>query len=273
MDHRPIGVFDSGLGGLTAARELMRLLPQEDIIYFGDTARVPYGVRSPETILKFARQDMNFLCSFDLKAIVVACGTVSTTSLQQLQREYDLPLIGVVEPAAVAAARATRNGKIGLIATTASINSGAYERVIVRERPEAQVVKQACPLFVPLVENGRFRVGDPVIELVVEEYLKPIKDSGVDTLVLGCTHYPLLSAVIGAYMGEGVTLISSGLEAARAMKARLTKTDALVEGGHGDVSYFVSDTVDGFEHLAGLFLGSDVRGMVQQIDIEQYDRR
>ena len=270
MDHRPIGVFDSGLGGLTAVQELMRLLPQEDIIYFGDTARVPYGNRSPETILKFARQDLNFLCSFDLKAVVIACGTVSTTSLSTLQKEYHLPIIGVVEPTAIQAARCTRNGKIGLIATAASIRSGAYETLVQRENPKAQVFGKACPLFVPLVENGRFRPGDPVIELVAEEYLQSMKDTGVDTLMLGCTHYPLLSDIISKIMGPQVTLINSGHEAARALKALLTQRDALAKDGLGDVSYFVSDTIDGFEDMASLFLRSNLKGMIQQVDIETY---
>ena len=270
MDNRPIGVFDSGLGGLTAVRELMHLLPGEDIIYFGDTARVPYGGRSAETILKFARQDMNFLCSFDLKAVVIACGTVSTTSLSTLRQEYDLPIIGVVAPTAIKAARCTQNNKIGLIATAASIHSGAYEKVVAQEKPEAQVLGKACPLFVPLVENGRFRVGDPVIEIVAEEYLQCMKDFGVDTLMLGCTHYPLLSDVVGKIMGPEVTLINSGREAAVALKALLEERDALAESVQGDVSYFVSDTVDGFEKMASLFLRSDLKGMVQQINIEKY---
>ena len=266
----PSACFDSGLGGLTAVRELMHLLPREDIVYFGDTARVPYGGRSPETILKFARQDMNFLCSFDLKAVVIACGTVSTTSLAALRREYDLPIIGVVGPTARAAARCTKNGKIGLIATAASIRSGAYEAVVSRENPAGRVYGKACPLFVPLVENGRFRVGDPVIEIVAGEYLQSMKDEGVDTLMLGCTHYPLLSDVIGKIMGPGVTLIDSGREAARALKTLLTERDLLSDAPQGDTSYFVSDTVDGFEAMASLFLRSDLKGMVQQINIEKY---
>ena len=270
MDHRPIGVFDSGLGGLTAVQELTRLLPQEDIIYFGDTARVPYGGRSPQTILKFARQDMNFLCSFDLKAVVIACGTVSTTSLSTLRKEYPLPIIGVVEPTATQAARCTANGRIGLIATAASIRSGAYEALIRRENPQARVFGEACPLFVPLVENGRFRPGDPVAEMVAREYLQSMKDAGVDTLILGCTHYPLLSEIIGAIMGPQVTLVNSGREAARALKSLLTQRDALAENGQGDVSYFVSDTIDGFENMAGLFLRSNLKGMIQQVDIETY---
>ena len=270
MDNRPIGVFDSGLGGLTAVRELMRLLPGEDIIYFGDTARVPYGGRSPETILKFARQDMNFLCSFDLKAVVIACGTVSTTSLATLKEEYEIPIIGVVQPTADRAAQTTKNKKIGLIATKASINSGAYEKMIHSANPKAEVFGKACPLFVPLVENGRFRVGDPVIEIVAQEYLEELKGKNVDTLVLGCTHYPLLCDVIGKIMGPDVSLISAGREAAVALKQLLEKTDALSDSQSGDVSYFVSDSVSGFEETAGLFLGSDLKGMVQQINIEKY---
>ena len=271
MDHRPIGVFDSGLGGLTAVRELMQLLPREDIIYFGDTARVPYGVRSPETILKFARQDMNFLCSYDLKAVVIACGTVSTTSLSTLRREYHLPIIGVVEPTAAQAARVTRSGRIGLIATAASIRSGAYEKKIAARRPGATVYGKACPLFVPLVENGRFQMGDPVIETIAREYLQSTQEADVDTLILGCTHYPLLSDVIRHIMGPDVTLINSGREAARALQALLVSSDRLNESqSNGDTSYFVSDTVDGFEEMAGLFLRSNLKGMVQQINIEKY---
>ena len=200
MDDRPIGVFDSGLGGLTTVRELCRLLPEEDIVYFGDTGRVPYGSRSRETIVKYARQDVAFLRTFDLKTIVIACGTVSTTALDVLAAENPIPVLGVVAPAARAAARATRSGSIGLIGTQASIRSGAYERLIRAENPAARVLAQPCPLFVPLVENGRFRPGDVVIETVAAEYLAPLKEAGVDTLVLGCTHYPLLEKVIGAYM-------------------------------------------------------------------------
>ena len=203
MDDRPIGVFDSGLGGLTTVRELCRLLPEEDIVYFGDTGRVPYGSRSRETIVKYARQDVAFLRTFDLKTIVIACGTVSTTALDVLAAENPIPVLGVVAPAARAAARATRSGSIGLIGTQASIRSGAYERLIRAENPAARVLAQPCPLFVPLVENGRFRPGDVVIETVAAEYLAPLKEAGVDTLVLGCTHYPLLEKVIGA-LGPGV---------------------------------------------------------------------
>ena len=165
MDNRPIGVFDSGLGGLTVVRELMHLLPRERIIYLGDTGRVPYGGRSRETILKYARQDINFLSTFDLKAIMIACGTVSTTALDTVRSEYALPIFGVAESAAKEAAEITKNNKIGLIGTTASIQSGAYERFIHQYNKEANIYGVACPLFVPLVENGRFQKGDPVIDI------------------------------------------------------------------------------------------------------------
>lgn len=271
MDRRPIGVFDSGLGGLTAVRELSRLLPGEEIIYFGDTGRVPYGSRSRETITKYARQDVAFLRTFDLKAIVIACGTVSTTALEVLAAENPIPVLGVVAPAAEEAAALTRNGKIGLIGTQASIRTGAYERQIARLAPDAAVSALACPLFVPLVENGRFRPGDKVAEMVAAEYLTPLKEAGVDTLVLGCTHYPLLSAVIGDFMGSGVKLVNTGAACARQVARQMEADGALAGGdGPGVRRYFVSDSVDDFSRLASIFLGEDVAGEVAQVDITSY---
>ena len=271
MDIRPIGVFDSGLGGLTAVRELSRLLPGEDIVYFGDTGRVPYGSRSRETIIKYARQDVAFLNTYDLKAIVIACGTVSTTALEVLEAENTIPVLGVVEPAVRAAARASRSGRIGLIGTEASIRSGAYERALARLRPEAAVYPKACPLFVPLVENGRFRPGDAVAELVVAEYLEELKRAQVDTLVMGCTHYPLLRAAVGAFMGPEVTLIDAGGVCARQVADLLEESGALSgKADGGQRRYFVSDSVDGFARLASLFLGEDVGEQVEQSDITLY---
>ena len=270
MDQRPIGVFDSGLGGLTALRELRKLLPGEDLIYFGDTGRVPYGGRSRETILRYARQDVAFLRSFDLKAIVVACGTVSANALQELKGENDLPIFGVVGPAAAAAVKATRNKKVGLIGTAASIRSGAYEEEMGRIDPTVRVTALACPLFVPLVENGRFRPGDRVVELVVEEYLAPMKASGVDTLVLGCTHYPLLSQVIGNFMGPGVRLIDSGASCADRAGEWLGERGMLAERAAGACRYFVSDSTQDFARLASIFLGETVTGTVERVEIEKY---
>lgn len=271
MDTRPIGVFDSGLGGLTAVRELSRLLPGEKLIYFGDTGRVPYGGRSRETILKYARQDVAFLRQFDLKAVVIACGTVSTTALETLRAENVFPVWGVVEPAVCAAAAATKNKKVGLIGTAATIRSGAYEKALAGIDPSVTVTAQACPLFVPLVENGRTCSGDVVIETVCREYLEGLKKAGVDTLILGCTHYPLLREVIGGCMGADVTLIDVGAACARRVAEELKQADLLAPAGEaGSCSYYVSDTVDGFTALASRFLGRDVAGCVQRVDIDKY---
>ena len=271
MDNRPIGVFDSGLGGLTAVRALRRLLPSEDLIYFGDTSRVPYGGRSRETILKYARQDMRFLRSFDLKAILIACGTVSTTSLPTLQRENDLPMVGVVEPPCRRAVDMTANKKVGLIATLASVRSGVYEKTIAALDPEIQVYAKACPLFVPLVENGRFQPGDPVIEIVAREYLEEMRSTDMDTLILGCTHYPLLTDIIGRIMGPGVTLISAGEESAYELKRTLKAQDLLADPSRsGDATYYVSDRVEDFEKIAAWFLQEDLHHEANQIDIDRY---
>lgn len=270
LDRRPIGVFDSGLGGLTAVRELERLLPAETIIYFGDTGRVPYGSRSRETLIKYARQDVAFLRTFDLKAIVIACGTVSSTALDVLEQENPLPVLGVVKPAAAQAVEMSRSGRIGLIGTQATIRTGAYEREITALRPDAQVTALACPLFVPLVENGRFRRGDAVAELVTAEYLQAMKDAGVDTLVLGCTHYPLLSEVIGDFMGPQVALINSGEACAAQVAVQLKEMDALTDAAAGKRLYYVSDNIADFSRLADIFLGESVKSHVGLVDVTVY---
>ena len=254
MDNRPIGVFDSGLGGLTAVKALRRLLPGEDLIYFGDTARVPYGGRSRETLLKYARQDIAFLRSFDLKAVLIACGTVTSTSLDTLRKENDLPVLGVVEPSCREALAATNNKKIGMIATLASARSGAYERTLKGLDADVRVFSQPCPLFVPLVENGRFRQGDVVIETVAREYLTPLMEAGVDTLILGCTHYPLLKDIIGEICGPGVTLIDSGAASARALRQQLAAEGQLTDRQQGETRFYVSDRPEDFEKLAAVFL-------------------
>lgn len=272
MDNRPIGVFDSGLGGLTVVRELLDLLPNERIIYLGDTGRVPYGSRSRSTILKYARQDIDFLTTFDIKAIMVACGTVSTTVLDLVQAEYDLPILGVAEAASKAAAAATRNQKIGLIGTQASIHSGTYERIIRKENPNAQIYSVPCPLFVPLVENGHYAKGDQLVELTVKEYLTELKTIGIDTLILGCTHYPLLMEAIEAFFGSHVTLISTGAQGALHLKQELVRRDALAAGYPGriaDCHYYVTDSTDNFSRLATIFLGRTVKGFVEQVVIDE----
>ncbi len=270
MDQRPVGVFDSGLGGLTAVREIESILPSENIIYFGDTSRVPYGGRSPEILLRYARQDVHFLRSFDVKALLVACGTVSTNALPVLSAESDIPILGVVEPACAAAAHFTQNKRVGLIATAASVRSGAYERCLARLDGEIQVFAKACPLFVPLVENGRFRVGDTVIETVAREYLEPLRTTGIDTLILGCTHYPLLTEVIAEVMGGGVTLVDSGAAAAQALRCELDGHGLLAQRKAGELTLYASDRPQDFGALAGQFLRRPPEGAVRHVDIERY---
>ena len=209
----PIGVFDSGIGGLTVAREIMRQIPNEKIIYFGDTARMPYGSKSKETVTRFSKQIVRFLETFQVKTIVVACNTASAYALDELEKELDIPIIGVIKPGAKTAAEVTRNGRIGVIATEATIGSQMYNKYIQELNKDVTIYGKACPLFVPLVENGRFRPGDCVIETVAREYLAPMREKGVDTLILGCTHYPLLTEVIAVSLGistEGATVQPSG---------------------------------------------------------------
>ena len=273
MDPRPIGVFDSGLGGLTALRELRRLLPGEELIYFGDTGRVPYGGRSREIILRYARQDVAFLRSFDPKAIIIACGTVSANALTELSAENDLPIFGVVGPAAQAAAATTRNGKVGLIGTAASIRSGAYEREIAQLAPRLEVFSRPCPLFVPLVENGRFRPGDQVAELVVEEYLTPVKAAGVDALVLGCTHYPLIYSTVSRIMGEHVRLVNPAYETAVGLQKLLEEQDLLRTAppalGENRYRFYVSDAADKFKQFANSIIKYGILS-ARTVLIEEY---
>ena len=257
MDNRPIGVFDSGLGGLTTVSEIMRILPDEEIVYFGDTARVPYGTRSTDTIMRYVREDIDFLKSFNIKAVVMACGTASSVSLPAIQSEYDIPIIGVVRPAVSAAVNVTKNGKIGIIGTGATIKSRSYEREILTKLPTAEIYTGACPLFVPLVENGRIDPSDVVLYTMVEEYLTPIKDAGVDTLIMGCTHYPIIERAIAKFMGEDVSLINPGYEAAKYLKENENIEKNV---GGGKYSFFVSDDRDGFVANASKFLGGRLSG-------------
>lgn len=270
MDQRPIGVFDSGSGGLTAVREIRSILPSENIIYFGDTSRVPYGGRSPEILLHYARQDVHFLRSFDVKALLVACGTVSTNALPVLAAESDIPILGVVEPACAAAAAATRNKKVGLIATSASVRSGAYERTLAAMDSTITVYAGACPLFVPLVENGYFGADNAVTRLVARDYLKDIRAAGVDTLILGCTHYPLIAPIIADLMGPEVALIDPGRETALAARDALASAGLLREGRAGTARYYVSDTTESFAQLSDWFLGEYAGGPVTRISVDGY---
>ena len=221
MDNRCIGVFDSGLGGLTCVKELISQLPDESIVYFGDTGRVPYGTRSNETIIKYVESDINFLKTFDIKMIVVACGTASSVALEHIKDNYDIPIIGVVAPTVARAVETTKNGKIGILGTAGTIRSGKYASAIRELMPSAQIYSQPCPLFVPLAENGYFN--KEATRLIAQDYLLPMKEAGVDTVILGCTHYPLLQGVIREILGEGVSLINSGLEAAKYVRSILDR--------------------------------------------------
>lgn len=270
MDKRAIGVFDSGLGGLTAVRRLHALMPQENIIYFGDTGRVPYGTRGRDIITKYARQDVAFLRQYDLKSIIIACNTVSAIALDLLSKENDIPIIGTVEPACRRAMTMTQTGRVGVIGTAATIRSDSYATQLKDLVPGVQIFARACPLFVPLVENGYVN-GDKVTQLMIEEYLTPVRDSGIDTLILGCTHYPLLKKMIGDFVGDSVTLIDPGKLTAIAAATALD--DLGISSGRstgGTTRFFVSDTPDGFAKQERLFMGSEAGGPVEQIAIETY---
>lgn len=266
-----IGVFDSGLGGLSAVKEFMHVLPNEKIIYFGDTGRVPYGTRSRDAIKKYAFQDAHFLLKNNVKMVVAACGTVSSVAGTSLEEKLPVPYTGVVNPTAYTAVRRTKNGKIGVIGTSATVNSHSYRTRLQKLDSQVEVFEQACPLFVPLVENGIIHRDDQITRLTVRRYLGELKEQGVDTLILGCTHFPLLRDAISDYMGEGVELIDSGRETA-IYAAKVLKEQGLlnddIEARTPD--FYVSDTPDGFKHVAGLFLGRDMEYNVTQIDIEQY---
>jgi len=271
MDSRPIGVLDSGFGGLTAVRRMAKIMPEEDIIYFGDTGRVPYGTRSKETIIKYAKQDIAFLRTFDIKAIIVACGTVSSVALELISGEYDIPIIGVVRSASQKAVKLTKNNRIGIIATQGTIASGAYTNIIGQYLSSAQTVEKACPLLVPLVENGRVSKGDIVVETIVKEYLSPVKAQKVDTLILGCTHYPLLQEIISGYMGENVALVDSGAESAEYARLVLKELDKQApENRRGTSKFYVSDTPENFSKYASLFLGCDCVQDAEYVDIEKF---
>lgn len=267
MNKRPIGVFDSGLGGLTVVRELIKILPNENIIYFGDTGRVPYGTRSAETIRKYARQDMDFLMSGNVKMIIAACGTVSSVAAD-IGENMPVPYTGVLKPASLAAVNATKCGKIGVIGTTATVNSGSYKKTINGINTDIEVFSRDCPLFVPLVENGFTSKADPIVRLTVERYLTPFLNEGIDTLILGCTHYPILKEVISDFLGKSITLIDTGKETAHYAEKLLSDDNMLSENTeNGKRSFFVSDRTEGFSSIASVFLGTDISGEVSHIDI------
>ena len=266
----PIGVFDSGVGGLTVAREIMRNLPKEDIVYFGDTARVPYGSKSKDNIIRYSRQIIHFLQTKGVKAIVIACNTASALALDTVKDEFDIPIIGVVEPGARAALAVTENKKIGVIGTEATVRSSMYEKIIKGINPEVSVIGKACPLFVPLVEEGfkKHQVTDEIIDY----YLASLKQSDIDALILGCTHYPLLRSKIREYVGDTITLVNPAYETAMDLKRILQEMDMEnpdIEGDHGSYSFYVSDAADKFKQFANSILPYDIE-TTKQINIEEY---
>ena len=266
VSWQAIGIFDSGVGGLTVLREIIGALPQEDTIYFGDTARVPYGTKSPETVTRYAREITGFLVGRDIKLLVVACNTASAVALPELERLFPIPVVGVIEPGARRAAQMTRSGRIGVIGTAGTIRSSAYTRAIKRFAPQAEVVTRACPLFVPLAEEGW--TDNQVARLTAETYLRELKEADVDTLVLGCTHYPLLKPLIADIMGPDVVLVDSAEETARTVAAILDEKGlarpAVEKGNH---HYFVSDVPASFIRVGNRFLGGSL-GDVYQVSLE-----
>ncbi len=271
--NTPIGVFDSGVGGLTVARELFSILPSEDVVYFGDVGRYPYGIRSKEIITKFTKQDIRFLLEHQVKFIICACNTAASVALDDVRKDFDVPMVGVIRPGAEAAANVTKNGRIGVIGTHATINSNAYARFVHEIDEDIKVFSLACPLFVPLAEEGY--IEKEATYLIARDYLQTMHDVEVDTLILGCTHYPLLKNVIADVMGDKVTLIDSGEETAKAAfkmlaEQGLLSTDSTqIPGPEGERKFYVSDVPEKFSLVATRFLGRSV-DRITRVDVSGY---
>jgi len=253
----PIGVFDSGIGGLTVVKHLIDALPNENIVYFGDTARVPYGSKSNDTVIEYSIQNAAFLMEFGVKAIVVACNTASSVALESLRNKFNVPVIGMIEPGSKYGLGYTSNNKIGVIGTRATINNNAYSQKIKELSPNVEVYETACPLFVPFAEEGW--VDHPATQAVAAEYLAPLKTAGIDTLILGCTHYPILREVIQREVGPSIKLVDSGIAASYSVVKELTEREILNDSNsHGSHIYYVSDVPTTFRFVASLFLGKEI---------------
>ena len=273
MENRqtaPVGVFDSGVGGLTVAREIARQLPDENIIYFGDTARVPYGSKSQNTIIRFSEQIIRFLRTKEVKAIVIACNTASALALDAVRDEFEIPILGVVIPGARAAVEATRNKKVGVVGTDATVQSGMYTKVIHGMDPDVTVIEKACPLFVPLVEEG-FK-DHIVTQEIIEYYLESMRSTDIDAMILGCTHYPLLRSRIRDYMGDKIQIVNPAYETAMDLKKLLHEMDMENDGSdarHSRYSFYVSDTAEKFRRFANTVMPFDVP-TTNVVNIEEY---
>ena len=267
MNNKLIGVFDSGLGGLTAVRSINDIMPNEGIVYFGDTLRVPYGSRSESAIIKFVTDDVNFLRSFDVKLIIAACGTASAVALPVIADNFDIPIFGVLTSSVKRAVAASKNGHIGVLGTHATTKSGAYEREILKLRSDAKVIKAACPMFVPLVENGYIDGGKTdVVEIFAREYLDILIKEEVDTVILGCTHYPLIRNTISDIMGRDVCLIDAGEAASRDAYDYLRQTGQLCDRPQKS-RYFVSDDEERFESVGSMILGRQIQNKIERVDL------
>lgn len=265
--NSPIGIFDSGLGGLTVVRALSVLLPNESIVYFGDTGRVPYGSRSPEVIRKYAREDIDFLLSKDVKVVIAACGTVSSVA-SDIGNSLDVPFLEVVSPAAKYAATHSKNKKIGVIGTNATIRSGSYEKLMQGIDPEIEVFAKGCPLFVPIVEEGLADEDNVIALETAKHYLLPLAENGIDTLILGCTHFPILKPVISKVLGCNVDLVDIGVTTAKATAKYLKGNDLLSDNIQGQYKFYVSDRTAGFSAVASRFLGRSIDGEIERISLE-----
>jgi len=267
MDNRPIGVFDSGVGGLTAVRELHKILPGEDIIYFGDTGRVPYGSRSRETLREYASQIISFLQNKDVKAVIAACGSIST-NLANEHLASGMPFVTVLGPAVRDAAYETENCRVGILATAAAIRTGMFESRLRDMSSDIKAYGQACPLLVPIIENGLTGFDNQIARLTLEMYLRPVIDFGADTIILGCTHYPLLSHIIRDMLGSRVSLIDAGASAARELKSILEISGRLAERKTGETRYYATDSIESFASVAKLFLEQDITDQCHYVGLE-----
>lgn len=269
--EKPIGVFDSGIGGLTVVKRLMSVLPRESIVYFGDTARVPYGSKSNETVIEYSIQNTKFLLQKNVKAVVVACNTASSIALDTLKKEFDIPIIGMIEPGAEMAFRKSKNKKIGVIGTRATISNKAYSKAISKINSQIEIFEKACPLFVPLAEEGW--INHKATYEIAEEYLKELREKQIDTLVLGCTHYPILAEVIQNVIGKNVELIDSGVASSEVVKNELQRfgleTNSAVPG---NTYFYVSDIPTTFKQVAELFLGKEIKEIIK-VDVAELSKQ